>query len=324
MKRFPGAAVFIYEKRDKPFGLIRYGVAPDHVTTKRVLKTFENIAAQPGLHMMTGVEVGVAVSLNELSTKYDAVVICTGAEIPRLPDIPGAALPGVVSGLDFARWVNGEEEALDARLLDGITSAVIIGNGNVALDAARMLARQDADWDATSIAPFARDALRRAHLHQITIVGRRSAGEASFTVAELREVVSLPGWQIKADQGLPLGVDVPAGSSGKVIAFEFGKSPSRVTGRTRVESVEFGPDSKRIPADLAIFATGQKGCPLPGLPFDEKRGVIPNDRGRVAGSKSVYVCGWIKRGAKGLIGHNRKDAIETVASMAEDFTPPSP
>lgn len=319
LKRFPGAAVFLYEKRAKPYGLVRYGVAPDHVLTKRAVKTFEQIAAQPGFHYLGNVEVGRDLSLAELREQYDAVVVCTGAEHPRMPDLPGTHVRGAVAALDFSRWVNGEAGALDETIFDGAARAVVIGNGNVALDAARMLARPDEAWDGTEIAPDARAALRRMRLQRITIAGRRGPEEAHFTEAELLEVLNLPGWRIAARQGLPLGLEVPTSNEERIIEFVFHARPVRVNGDDRVREVVFDPDPVSAAADVVIFATGQRGEAMEGLPFDEERGVIPNDRGRVTGAPGVYVCGWIKRGAKGLIGHNRKDAIETVARMVEDL-----
>lgn len=319
LKRFPGAAVFLHEKRAKPYGLVRYGVAPDHVLTKRAVKTFEQIAAQPGFHYLGHVEVGRDLPLAELRTQFDAVVVCTGAEHPRLPDLPGLPMRGVLAALDFSRWTNGEGDAVDGTLFDGAERAVIVGNGNVALDAARMLARPDEAWDGTEIAPNARAALRRTRFRRITIAGRRGPEDAQFTAAELQEVLNLPGWKIVAPQGLPPGFEVPASSADRVIEFVFHARPVRVTGDNRAREFVFEPGPSSVATDLVIFATGQRGEAMEGLPFDEERGVIPNDRGRVTGVPGVYVCGWIKRGAKGLIGHNRKDAIETVARMTEDL-----
>jgi ferredoxin/flavodoxin---NADP+ reductase len=315
-KRFPGVAVFMYEKREQPHGLVRYGVAPDHVVTKRAVKTFEQIAAQPGFHYLGGVEVGRDLSIADLRTRHDAVVICTGAEQAKLPQIPGVDLPGVTSGLAFARWNNGEERFFDAASLAGLREVVIIGNGNVALDVARMLARREEDWEGTAIAPYARAALAGTQLSRITIAGRRGPAEASFTEMELEEVLNLPDWRIEAEEGLPLGMKAPASDANKTIAFKFHAPPREVLGNDRVEAVRF--DAGTVPAQLVIFATGQRGEPVPGLPFDEERHIIPNDRGRVMGMERVYVCGWIKRSPRGLIGHNRKDAIETVGRMGED------
>lgn len=323
LKHFPGAAVFMFEKRRQPYGLVRYGVAPDHILTKRAVKTFEQIARQPGFHYADGVEVGRDLALDDVRRAHDAVVVCTGAEHPRRLAIPGAELPGVVAALDLARWANGESSALaNASILDGAQRAVIIGNGNVALDAARILARRDEDWEGTDIAGYARAALSRSRLRAITMAGRRGPECASFTRAELQEVISLPDWRVVADQGLPLGLVAPASTAENTISFIFNQTPIAFTGADRVTGVTFSGGF--VAADVVIAAIGQRGEALPGLPFDEARGIVPNDRGRVAEHQGVYVCGWIKRGATGLIGHNRKDAIETVARMREDFTPPSP
>lgn len=322
LKRCPGCEVHMYEKRVAPYGLVRYGVAPDHQLTRRVVKMFERIGDHARFHYYGNVEIGADVDLKAVYETHHAVIVCSGAETPSRPDIPGARLSGAVDALDISRWVNGESETFSGRHLEGVATVVIIGNGNVALDVARILARPSADWVSTDMAPHAMEALIHHRVRRIVVAGRRGPAEASFTEAELEEVVQLPDWQVKSSDTLPFNLRPASVSSEKVIEFVFKHRAESLLGGDKVVGVRF-TDTVRgatveIPAQLVVFATGHRGSMLGDLPFDRERGVISNIRGRVDGRPGYYVCGWIKRGAKGLIGQNRKDAIETVSCLLED------
>lgn len=323
LKRFPECEVHMFEKRVAPYGLVRYGVAPDHQLTRRTIKIFNQTADQSRFHYWGNVEAGRDVSFDDLHAAFHAVVICTGAEQPNRPGIPGARLRGAVDALDFARWTNGERDAFSPELLHGVETAVIIGNGNVALDAARMLARPSVDWVPTDMAVHAMEALIHHRIKHIVIVGRRGPEHISFTEAEWLEVVSLPGWGVQADGDVSFGALPDKPSSVRTLEFKFSLVPVGLLGDDHVSGVQFthaaSGESVVIPSQLVIFATGHRGIKIDGLPFDDERGIIPNDKGRVVGIPDFYVCGWIKHGATGLIGHNRKDAMETVARMLEDL-----
>lgn len=322
LKRCPECDVHMFEKRVAPYGLVRYGVAPDHQLTRRATKMFDQIAEHDRFHYWGNVEVGREISLPDLHRSFHAVVICTGAEQSRRPDIPGSRLPGVVDALDFARWTNGEPDAFLAERLRHVDTAVIIGNGNVALDAARILARPSSGWVETDMAPHAMEALIHHRIKHLVVAGRRGPEHVSFSEAEWLEAVSLAGWNIQADGVVPFGAIPDTPSSDRRMEFRFNLVPTCLLGEEAVEGVRFihaeTGANLEISAQLVIFATGHRGMKMDGLPFDEMRGIIPNDKGRVIGNPGYYVCGWIKRGAKGLIGQNRKDAIETVARILED------
>lgn len=322
LKRCPGCEVHLLEKRVAPYGLVRYGVAPDHLPTRRAIKLFDQIADHARFQYYGNVEVGCDVTLDTLRQSYHAVVLCSGAEVPNRPDLPGARLRGAADALDLARWANGEAEAFDAAWLDGVRDVVIIGNGNVALDAARLFLRGAATWVATDIAPYAMEALAHHRVASVAIVGRRSAAEASFTEAEWSEVVGLPGWSVAADEEGPFGPLPEKPGSDRRLAFRSRLRTACLLGGDRVVGVRFSHADTgatvELPAQLVVFATGHRAPRWEGLPYDAARGVIRHQRGAVTGAPGVYVCGWIKRGAKGLIGLNRKDAIETVATMLED------
>jgi ferredoxin--NADP+ reductase len=322
LKRCPGCEVHMLEKRFAPYGLVRYGVAPDHPLTRRVTKMFDAIGGHPRFFYYGGVEVGRHVKLDELYASFTAVVFCTGAENPNRPVVPGGRLDGTVDALDLARWANGEPTAFRESLLDGVETVAVIGNGNVAIDAARLFARSTVDWVGTDIAPYAMEALAHHRVRQIVIAGRRGAGDVSFTEAEWAELVGLPGWDVREEESTPFGAAPVKPSSTHHLEFRYHLSVACLLGSTRVVGARFtrasSGETVEIPAQLVVFATGHRGFEMAGLPFDATRGVIPNDRGRVSGMPAYYVCGWIKRGAKGLIGQNRKDAIETVKQMLED------
>jgi len=322
LKRYPGGEVHLFEKRVAPYGLVRYGVAPDHQLTRRATNLFNQIADQDRFHYYGNVEIGRDVPLAEIQSSFHAVVICTGAEQPNRPDIPGALLPGAVDALDFARWTNGEPEAFAPELLNGIDTVVIIGNGNVAMDAARMLMRPSREWVTTDIAPFAMEALMHHRVKHIVIAGRRGPHETSFSEAEWTEVVSMPDWSVQANGNVPFGPLPEKPASDQALHFRFHLNPVCLLGETHVVGMRFSQtmsgDTVDIPAQLVVFATGQRGAPMPGIPFDASLGIIPNTKGAVTKVPGLYVCGWIKRGGKGLIGVNRKDAVETVARLLED------
>jgi len=322
MKRFPGAPVSMFEKRVFPSGLVRFGVSPDHQATRRAAGTFDQIAAQPGFHYYGHVDAVKVPGLEALRRHFHAIVVCTGAEVPSLPDVPGIDSRRVIAGIDLARWTNGEEHAINPRVFDGVETAVIVGNGNVALDAARMLARPAVDWVKTDIAPHAMEVLMHHRLNKIIIAGRRGPADVSFTEAEFEELVSLPGWDVRGTQGLPFAKMPEKPASNRCIEFRFYQRIARIREQQAGCEVEFSVANQpnvNMAAQLVICATGQRGVPFGDLPFDTVRGVIPNDRGRVHAAPGFYVCGWIKRGANGVIGVNKKDAIETVARIVEDM-----
>ncbi len=320
-KRCPGCEVHLFEKRVAPYGLVRFGVAPDHQLTRRAIKTFDQIADHERFHYFGHVDIGRDVTLAELQASYPAVVVCTGAEQPNRPAIPGATLRGAIDALAFSRWTNGEPEAFAPALLRDVDTVVIIGNGNVALDAARVLMRPSREWVATDIAPFAMEALMHHRVKHLVIAGRRGPNETSFTEAEWTEVVSMPGWTVQANGNVPFGHLPEKAASDHSLHFRFHLNPVCLFGGDHVAGARFSHmtshETLDIPAQLVIFATGQRGVPI-GLPFDADAGIIPNTKGAVAEVPGLYVCGWIKRGGKGLIGVNRKDAVETVSRLIED------
>jgi ferredoxin--NADP+ reductase len=365
LRKRPGTQVKIYERLPQPFGLVRYGVAPDHPHTRRATRMLDAILAKPGVTLHLNTQIDRDLTLDALRAQHDAVLLATGAPQDRALGLPGEHRPGVWPSLAFAGWVNGHPDFADRGPLPDTDTAIILGHGNVALDVARLLARSAEQLAATDIAPAARDALAGHTIRRILLVGRRGPAQAAFGLAELEEVAALPDWHVSAEPAaFPLSaVDTAelaqaddrargvcalletlaaAGAespSAPRIEFLFHRAPVEVTGsdsaagvrfeRTRLEgapgqqrAVGYGQFDAQV-AGLVVCAAGHVGQPLAGAPFDGSRGVIPNVAGRVvengAPVRGLYVVGWIKRGARGLIGHNRRDAMETAAALLADF-----
>jgi ferredoxin/flavodoxin---NADP+ reductase len=340
--------VDMIERLPTPWGLVRLGVAPDHPKIKSVSRAFERIAARPGFRFLGNVEVGRDLSHDELLEHYDAVVYAVGAQSDRRMGIPGEELPGSWAATEFVAWYNGHPDFQELEFDLSGERAVVIGNGNVAVDVARMLALTPEELAPTDTTDAAIEALSSNGIREIVVVGRRGPAQAAFTTPELQELGELAGADVIVDpaeleRAEPLDTNaqrnlevlrefaarVPQGKPRRLV-LRFFRSPVRVCGETRVEGVELVRNT--LDADLRAVATGEyetlsagivfrsvgyRGVELPGVPFDERTGTVPNDRGRV--SPRVYVAGWIKRGPSGVIGTNKKDATETVETLLEDL-----
>jgi ferredoxin/flavodoxin---NADP+ reductase len=340
--------VDLFERLPTPWGLVRLGVAPDHPKIKSVSRAFEKISAQPGFRFFGNVEVGRDVSHEELCEHYDAVVYAVGAQSDRRMGIPGEDLPGSWPATEFVAWYNGHPDFQELEFDLSAERAVVIGNGNVAVDVARMLALTAEELAPTDTTDAAIDAIAGSGITEIVMIGRRGPAQAAFTTPELQELGELAGADVIVDAADLEGADPtdtnaernlevlrefaarePTGKP-KRLFLRFFQSPVALEGDGRVESVELVrntldeqlravPTEERetLPAGIVFRSVGYRGVELPGLPFDERTGTVPNDRGRVA--PGVYVTGWIKRGPSGVIGTNKKDATETVEVLLEDL-----
>ena len=351
------------ERLPTPWGLVRLGVAPDHPKLKTVSRAFERIAAKPGFRFLGNIEVGRDLQHDDLAQLYDAVVYAVGAQTDRKLGIPGEDLPGSWSAFEFVAWYNGHPDFQDLSFDLDVERAVVIGNGNVALDVARMLALTPEELAPTDTTDPAIDAITNARITEVVTLGRRGPAQAAFTPVELAEMGELAGAdvgvdpaeleldaataaQVEADTRVRRNVDIlrdfaaraPTGKA-KTVRLRFLVSPVAVLGEGRVEAVEIVrnrleardgrvvavPTDEReiIPCGLVFRSVGYHGVALSGVPFDETRGTMSNDCGRVLGNDGqplpgVYCAGWIKRGPTGIIGTNKKDANETVELLLED------
>jgi ferredoxin/flavodoxin---NADP+ reductase len=342
--------VDMFERLPTPWGLVRAGVAPDHPKIKSVSSQFAEVATHPRYRLFGNVEFGRDVSREDLLSRYDALVYCVGARSERRLNIPGEDLPGSLVASDFVGWYNGHPDMVSlAPDLSG-TKAIVIGNGNVALDVARMLLLPNDILRRTDIADHALASLATSNIRDVIILGRRGPAQAAFTTVELREIVAIEDLEIALDGHqlvLPEFMDpaqarraqrnlavlqqaLTAASPDKCsrrLSFGFLRSPIAISGRERVEKIEVGINrlelyegqvrsidtGKRevLPTDLVIRAVGYRGEALPGVAFDERSGIIPNVGGAVTPGGREYVAGWIKRGPSGIIGTNRGDAVDT-------------
>jgi ferredoxin/flavodoxin---NADP+ reductase len=344
--------VDMIERLPTPWGLVRLGVAPDHPKLKTVSRAFERIAAKPGFRFLGNIEVGRDLTHGDLCELYDAVIYAFGSATDRRLGIPGEDLTGSWSATEFVAWYNAHPDYQDLEFDLNVERAVVIGNGNVALDVARMLALTPEELAPTDTTDPAIEAIGESTISEIVIVGRRGPAQASWTTQELKEMGELAGADVSVDLADLEGAEASDTNTvrnlevlrefaareppGKpvTIRFLFLRSPVALHGGTKVEAVELvrnrleeqdgrlvavpTDEYETIPCELVFRSIGYQGVGLPDLPFDERRGTIANEGGRVVGADRTYCAGWIKRGPTGIIGTNKKDATETIALLLED------
>ena len=343
----PPAEVDMLERLPTPWGLVRLGVAPDHPKLKTVSRAFERIAELPGFRFLGNVEVGRDLHHDDLLRLYDAVIYAVGAQTDRRLGIPGEDLPGSWPATEFVAWYNGHPDFQGIEFDLNVERAVVIGVGNVALDIARMLALTKEELAPTDATDASIEAIAGSSLKEIVVVGRRGPAQAAFTTPELQEMGELAGADVIVDPAELEGAEPkdtnsernlavlrelaarePEGKPRRVV-FKFFRSPVAILGDDRVDGIELvrneldaneravaTEEKETLECGLVFRSVGYRGVELPGVPFDDGRGTIANDGGRVA--PRVYCAGWIKRGPTGIIGTNKKDATETVALLLED------
>lgn len=348
------ARIDILDRYPVPYGLIRFGVAPDHQSLKAVSKRYDKVVETSGTDFIGNVTVGRDVSVEELLDLYDAVVLATGAPHDRKLGIPGEDLPGVVGSAEFVGWYNGHPDFADLDPpLDG-AGAVVVGNGNVALDCARILSKTRAEFDGSDIVNHALDALDKSAIRTVTILGRRGPHQIAMTPKELGELGHLEAASpvvdaadfppIEADEPLEPGhrksitilrgfaVNPPDETKLKRMVFDFFARPVRIEGDGKVERIvvertqldEKGGargtgETYEIPTGLVISAIGYATSPIEGVPFDGEKFV--NESGRIA--DRLFAVGWARRGPSGTIGTNRPDGYEVADQIAAQLAPGS-
>lgn len=362
------AQVDLFDRLPTPYGLVRGGVAPDHPKIKSVTRVYERTAAKEGFRFFGNVEVGRDLGIADFEDHYHAVMYTFGAEADRELGIPGEDLPGSYAATAFVGWYNAHPDYADRNFnLDQAKRAVVIGNGNVAMDVARMLALDDAELRKTDIADHAIEVLDASTIEEIVVLGRRGPAQAAYTNPEVKELGELEEADVivdpkeieldpvsaayiegdDVDKTTRVNVDIvrefaaktPEGKP-KRIVLRFLSSPIEIKGGDKVESIVIGKNEladddgtlrardtgerEELACELVLRSVGYTGIPINGIPFDEKRGTILNEHGRVleehGGDHRIghYTAGWIKRGPSGVIGTNKKDAQETVTHLLED------
>lgn len=361
------AQVDLFDRLPTPFGLVRGGVAPDHPKIKSVIRVYEKTAARDGFRFFGNVKIGRDLEVEDLERLYHAIVFTVGCETDRQLGIPGEDLPGSHAATSFVGWYNAHPDYADEDFDLSCERAVVIGNGNVAMDVARMLALTDAELRETDTADHAIEALDRKGIREIVVLGRRGPAQAAFTNPEIKELGELEAADIvvdpaeveldptsaafvesdEADKTTKVNVETlrefsqrrPEGKPQRIV-LRFLASPVEIKGDGKVESIVIGRNElveeggalrardtgerEELECGLVLRSVGYTGVPIGGVPFDERRGLILNEGGRILDSHDSghkvghYTAGWIKRGPSGVIGTNKKCALETVQHLLAD------
>ncbi|MEV4259037.1 FAD-dependent oxidoreductase [Spirillospora sp. NPDC049652] len=314
-----GTRVDVFDRLPSPYGLVRYGVAPDHPSIKSIARYLQGVLEGPGVRFFGCVELGRDVSRAELLERYDAVVYATGAMVDRHLGVPGEDLPGSFAATDFVNWYCGHPDAADHGFALDAEEVAVIGVGNVAVDVVRILARTARELRATDVPEQVLDALSRSRVRRVHMIGRRGPAHAKFTTKELRELGTLAEASVHVTAGdmaldeasaalaegdrhvrgnikvLSGWTDVPGGRPRR-IDVRFWRAPDAILGTGRVEGLRLErtrlDDAGRVvgtgefeelPVGMVLRSVGYQSVPLAGLPFDERSKVVPNDGGRVLG-----------------------------------------
>lgn len=353
--------VDLFERMPAPFGLIRYGVAPDHPRIKGIVKSLHNVLDKPRLRLLGNIEVGKDITIEQLRDYYDAIVISTGALRDRAANLPGADLPQSYGAADFVGFYDGNPDFSRSWDLSAEQVAVI-GVGNVGLDVSRILAKSAEELLVTEIPDNVYESLKENKAKEIHIFGRRGPAQVKFTPQELKELDQsdnvhvfvdpddidydeaseearraakstdqvaqiLEGYAMREPADAPRSLQIHLFEQPTEILSKDGAVVGLRTERTELDgsgNVTSTGEFTDWPVQAVYHAIGYKSDPVPGVPFDDRLNVIPNDGGHVlanAGGEIVdglYVTGWIKRGPIGLIGNTKSDAKQTTDMLIQD------
>jgi ferredoxin--NADP+ reductase len=350
------ARIDILDRYPVPYGLIRFGVAPDHQSLKAVSKRYDKVAESSGVDFIGNVTVGRDISVAELLELYDAVILAIGAPHDRKLGIPGEDLRGVVGSAEFVGWYNGHPEFADLNPPLGGTHAAVIGNGNVALDCARILSKTRHEFEGSDLVGHALEALDKSAVRTITILGRRGPHQIAMTPKELGELGNLEAASpvVKAGDFPPLEADEalepgqrksitilrefaatpPDGAKPKRMVFDFFAKPLRIEGDGKAERIiverteldENGAargtgETYEVSASLVITAIGYWTPEIDGVPYDDRGTKFLNENGRIG--DGLYAVGWARRGPTGTIGTNRPDGYEVADQVVAAMPPGS-
>ena len=353
-------SIDLFDLLPAPYGLVRYGVAPDHPRIKGIIRALYEVLDRGDIRFFGNVEYGKDITLDDLKTHYNAVIFSTGAVKDANLNIPGIDLEGSFGAAAFVNWYDAHPDFERSWDLSAKEIAVL-GNGNVALDVARVLSKPADAMLSTDIPDNVYQGLRASQATDVHVFGRRGPAQVKFSPLELREAVHIEGVDtivyeedFQYDEGSQKAIDSNNQTRVMVKTLEELRS-NEITGAKRrlhlhffsapveileqdgkvagikIERTELDGtgnvkptgEFREFPIQAVYRAVGYFGSELSEVPFDEKAGVIPNDKGRVLDSDGkhihgVYATGWIKRGPVGLIGHTKSDAIETIAQIIED------
>ena len=339
----------ILDRLPTPYGLIRAGVAPDHQSIKAVSKRYDQVATDSRVRFLGHVHVGTDVTIEERTGFYDDVVLAVGAPLDKRLGIPGDDLPGVIGSAAFVGWYNGHPDFKDLQPPLQAETVVVVGNGNVAIDCARIMAKTLAELQDSDIVNHALDPLSRSAIAQVRIVGRRGPHQACFTLKEVGELGELaratplvrpevfppPETDATLETGQRRVVEVlrrfaaagPDASKPITVSLDFLRRPLRVLGTAHVEGIEVAKtrvdsegraedtgETEIIPCQMVVAAIGYRTAKVPGVPFDDAAGRFANTDGLIA--PGLWCVGWARRGPSGTIGTNRPDGFALVDRIA--------
>lgn len=342
--------VDVIERLPTPYGLVRYGVAPDHTSIKSIANYLRRVLELPQVRFLGGLTLGEELSVADLLGSYDAVVYCTGAMVDRHMSIPGEDLPGSVAATDFVNWYCGHPDVSPDRFTLDSPEVAVIGVGNVAVDVVRILAKTAEELSSTDVPHEVLERLAGSQVKAIHMIGRRGAQHAKFTLKELRELGELANADVcvRPEEAVVLGGDFPRQIRGNIDVLQswsarppqgrprrldvrFWMKPVEILGEERVEGLRLERtrlsedgrvvgtgEFETLPVGMVLRSVGYQSVPLPGVPFDESTMTVPNQAGRVRDRE--YVAGWLKRGPTGVIGTNKSDAAETVRTLLADLS----
>jgi ferredoxin--NADP+ reductase len=358
----PEVEIDLFDQLPAPYGLIRYGVAPDHPRIKGIVNSLHEMLNSGKIRFFGNVNFGTDLHLADIEKHYHAVIFATGAIKDAQLNIPGIELDGSYGAADFVSWFDGHPDVPRTWPLEAEQVAVL-GNGNVALDVARMLAKHADDLLTTDIPENVYEGLKQSPVTDVHVFGRRGPASIKFTPIELRELGEVndvdivlydedfpDGWFDEDAEGVTNQHKVMArvmeswreeeltgasrrlhlhfwhkpvailGEDGKVAGMKFERTQDAGAGAISDTGVMVN-----YPLQAVYRAIGYFGSEIPGVPFDDKYGVIRNDGGRVVDDhgkrvEGIYATGWIKRGPVGLIGHTKSDALETIENLVADIS----
>ncbi|WNM26978.1 FAD-dependent oxidoreductase [Demequina capsici] len=353
-------SIDIIERLPAPFGLVRYGVAPDHPRIKQIIVALANVLGRGDIRLLANVNIGTDLTLDDLREHYDAVIFATGSFKDADLDIPGIDLEGSYGAADFVSWYDGHPDVPRTWPLEAKEVAVL-GVGNVALDVARILAKHVPDLMPTEIPANVQAGLESSPCTDVHVFGRRGPAQVKFSPLELRELGQVPGvdvivypedydfdeasmeaaetnkqtkqvvktltdWTLREPKGYDHRIHLHLLQEPHEILGEDGKVAGIRMERTALQgdgSVKGTGEFLDYPVQAVYRAVGYWGTEIDGVPFDDRRGVIRNEGGRVLDESGqqvpgFYTTGWIKRGPVGLIGHTKSDAQETIANLVAD------
>jgi len=320
--------VDMFDRLPTPYGLVRGGVAPDHQNIKAVTRVYEKTAARPTFRFFGNVRLGTDLSVEDLRKHYHQIVYAVGNEADRRLGIPGEGMPRCTPASVFIGWYNGHPDYRDAKIDLSVSRVAVVGNGNVAIDAARILLRTPAELEKTDIASHALETLRASQVREVFLLGRRGPEQASFTSAELKELgemedavpVIYPGeladfiasestlnrQQLKNLNTLQSFVKLPSGTKSKKLHLRFLVSPIEIIADTagnvsaiRLEKnrLEFQPDGTSSARGTGEFELLEVGMVLPAIGFSVERiaGVPYDEKARVIANDDGRVVDPVSR-----------------------------